>query len=384
MKIGTFPVDKFKHIETPFYYYDMELLKETLKSAKEQSKKNGYIVHYAIKANANKKILETIATAGFGADCVSGNEVKAAILAGFPSSKIVFAGVGKTDKEIIAALEMNISCFNVESLPELEVINEIAKKKGKTANVAIRINPNVDAETHEYITTGVDENKFGFNISQLDTVLEILSKLANIKLIGVHYHIGSQIENLNVYKQLCDKATEIQAYFDVKGIELEHINLGGGLGIDYENPSENLMPDFEAYFDIIAHNFKPGNKKIHFELGRSLVAQCGALVTRVTYVKEGTVKKFAIVDAGMTDLIRPALYQATHQIENLTSELAPVKYDIVGPICESSDCFVKDYDLNETQRGDILAIRSAGAYGEIMASRYNLREIPKSYFSDLL
>lgn len=384
MIIGTFPVEKFKHIETPFYYYDMELLKATLKSAKEQSKKHGYIVHYAIKANANKKILETIATAGFGADCVSGNEVKAAILAGFPSSKIVFAGVGKTDKEITAALEMNISCFNVESLPELEVINEIAKKKGKTAQVAIRINPNVDAETHEYITTGVDENKFGFNLSQLDAVVDILPTLKNIQLIGLHYHIGSQIENLNVYKQLCEKATEIQKYFDEKGIELEHINLGGGLGINYENPQDNLIPDFEAYFDIIAENFKPTNKKIHFELGRSLVAQSGALISRVTYVKEGTIKKFAIVDAGMTDLIRPALYQAVHQIENLTSDLPSQKYDIVGPICESSDCFVKDYSLNETKRGDILAIRSAGAYGEIMASRYNLRELPKSYFSDLL
>lgn len=384
MKIGTFPVEKFKLLETPFYYYDMELLKVTLKSAKEQSKKHGYIVHYAIKANANKKILETIATAGFGADCVSGNEVKAAILAGFPSSKIVFAGVGKTDKEIVAALEMNISCFNVESLPELEVINEIAKKKGKIANVAIRINPNVDAETHKYITTGVDENKFGFNISQLDEVIELLPRLKCVKLIGVHYHIGSQIQNLDVYKQLCEKATELQAYFDNKGIELEHVNLGGGLGIDYDNPQDNLVPDFEAYFEVIAENFKAPSKKVHFELGRSLVAQCGALVTRVTYVKKGTVKKFAIVDAGMTDLIRPALYQATHQIENLTSDLVSMKYDVVGPICESSDCFVEDYELNETQRGDILAIRSAGAYGEIMASRYNLREIPKAYFSDLL
>lgn len=384
MKVGTFPVEKFKNIETPFYYYDMELLKETLKNAKEHSKKHGYIVHYAIKANANKKILETIATAGFGADCVSGNEVKAAILAGFPSSKIVFAGVGKTDKEITAALDMNIACFNVESMPELEVINEIAKKKGKTAEVALRINPNVDAETHEYITTGVDENKFGFNVSQLDGVIESLVNLKHIKLIGVHYHIGSQIENMDVFKQLCERATELQAYFDNKGVELEHINLGGGLGIDYDTPSNNLVPDFEAYFNVFANNLNQGKKSIHFELGRSLVAQSGALITRVTYVKEGTVKKFVIVDAGMTDLIRPALYQATHQIENLTSDLVSVKYDIVGPICESSDCFVKDYDLNETKRGDILAIRSAGAYGEVMASKYNLREIPKAYFSDLL
>lgn len=384
MEIGTFPVEKFKNIETPFYYYDMELLKATLKSAKEHSKKHEYVVHYAIKANANKKILETIAAAGFGADCVSGNEVKAAILAGFPSSKIVFAGVGKTDKEIAAALDMNIACFNVESMPELEVINELAKKKGKIAEVALRVNPNVDAETHEYITTGVDENKFGFNVSQLDTVLAFLDELKHVKLIGVHYHIGSQIENMNVFKQLCERATELQSYFDEKGIKLEHVNLGGGLGIDYDTPKKHLIPDFESYFNVFANNFKPEGKRIHFELGRSIVAQCGALITRTTYVKEGTIKKFVIVDAGMTDLIRPALYQAVHQVENLNSVLAPQKYDIVGPICESSDCFVKDYMINETKRGDILAIRSAGAYGEIMASRYNLREIPKSYFSDLL
>lgn len=384
MKIGTFPVDKFKNLDTPFYYYDMELLKETLKSAKDHSKKYGYTIHYAIKANANKKILETIAAAGFGADCVSGNEVKAAVLAGFPSSKIVFAGVGKTDKEIIAALEMNIACFNVESMQELEVINELAKKKGKIAEVALRVNPNVDAETHEYITTGVDENKFGFNVSQLDAVLDRLSALVNIKLIGVHYHIGSQIENMNVFKQLCVRATELQTYFDQKGVKLEHVNLGGGLGIDYLKPQDNLIPNFENYFKVFADNFKPEGKKIHFELGRSIVAQCGALVTRVTYIKEGTVKRFAIVDAGMTELIRPALYQAVHQIENLTSTLAPTQYDVVGPICESSDCFAKDYLLNETKRGDLLVIRSAGAYGEIMASKYNLRELPKSYFSDLL
>lgn len=384
MKVETFPIEKFENIETPFYYYDMELLEETLKSVGRYSQKYGYIVHYAIKANANKRILETIAAAGFGADCVSGNEVKAAAAAGFPSSKIVFAGVGKTDKEIIAALDMNISCFNVESLSELEVINELAEKKGKQAEVALRINPNVDAETHKYITTGVDENKFGFNVSQLDTIITALSSLKYLKLIGVHYHIGSQIENMNVFKQLCERVMELQSYFNDKGIKLKHVNLGGGLGIDYKQPDMHPIPNFETYFEVFANNLKLMDEDVHFELGRSLVAQCGILVTRVIHVKEGTTKKFVIVDAGMTDLIRPALYQATHQIENLTSELAPFQYDIVGPICESSDCFVKDYKMSETKRGDLLAIRSAGAYGEIMASRYNLRELPKPYFSDSL
>lgn len=384
MAPGTFPTEKIKNLETPFYYYDINLLKDTLKKIKDETKKHDYVVHYAIKANANKKILETIATQGLGADCVSGNEVKAAVLAGFPPSKIVFAGVGKTDKEILTALEIEISCFNVESLPELIVINDLAKKKGKVARVALRVNPNVDAETHKHITTGTDENKFGFNVAQLPSVLEVLPSLKNISLIGVHYHIGSQIVNMNVFKHLCEEVAKIQGIFLAENIQLEHINLGGGLGIDYDNPSENLIPDFEAYFKVFADNLTIKNLKVHFELGRSVVGQCGNLITKVTYVKEGINKKFVVVDAGMSDLIRPALYDAHHRIDNLTSTLPEEEYDIVGPICESSDTFAVNYQLNKTDRGDLLVIRSAGAYGEVMASRYNLRELPKAYYSDLL
>lgn len=380
---GTFPVEKLKNIETPFYFYDMDVLKQTLKTVKDETKKYGFVQHYAVKANANRKILEIIATEGLGADCVSGNEVKAAVNAGFPASKIVFAGVGKTDKEINLALDLNIFCFNVESLPELEVINELAAKKGKIAQVALRINPNVDAHTHEYITTGLNENKFGFNMAHLDTVIEKLSQLKSIKLIGIHFHIGSQIEDIQVFKPLCEKVNDLQIYFEQKGIKLEHINVGGGLGIDYENPNEHPLPDFKDYFDLFHTNLKlREGQTLHFELGRSIVGQCGSLITRVVYIKEGETKKFAILDAGMTDLIRPALYQAYHKIENISSNLPIQKYDIVGPICESSDFFAKDYELNETQRGNLLALRSAGAYGEIMASQYNCREIPKAYFSD--
>lgn len=380
---GTFPVEKLKNIETPFYFYDMDVLKQTLKTVKDETKKYGFVQHYAVKANANRKILEIIATEGLGADCVSGNEVKAAVNAGFPASKIVFAGVGKTDKEINLALDLNIFCFNVESLPELEVINELAAKKGKIAQVALRINPNVDAHTHEYITTGLNENKFGFNMAHLDTVIEKLSQLKSIKLIGIHFHIGSQIEDIQVFKPLCEKVNDLQIYFEQKGIKLEHINVGGGLGIDYENPNEHPLPDFKDYFDLFHTNLKlREGQTLHFELGRSIVGQCGNLITRIVYIKEGETKKFAIVDAGMTDLIRPALYQSYHKIENISSNLPIQKYDIVGPICESSDFFAKDYELNETQRGNLLALRSAGAYGEIMASQYNCREIPKAYFSD--
>ncbi|WP_029905022.1 diaminopimelate decarboxylase [Prevotella sp. 10(H)] len=383
MTKGNFPVDKLKGIETPFYYYDMDLLKKTLKIVKEETKKYGFIQHYAVKANANRRILELIASEGFGADCVSGNEVKAAVNAGFPASKIVFAGVGKTDKEINLALDLNIFSFNVESLPELEVINELANKKGKLAQVALRINPNVDAHTHEYITTGLNENKFGFSLAHLDAVIETLQTLKSIKLIGIHFHIGSQIEEIKTFEPLCEKVNELQIYFEEKGIKLEHINLGGGLGIDYENPDAHLIPDFASYFEMFHKYLKLRDGQMaHFELGRSIVAQCGALVTRVVYVKQGEQKAFAIVDAGMTDLIRPALYQAYHKIENISSDLPVKKYDVVGPICESSDVFVKSYDLNETSRGDMLVLRSAGAYGEIMASQYNCRELPKPYYSD--
>jgi len=383
MTKGNFPVEKLKGIETPFYYYDTDLLKKTLKIVKEDTKKYGFIQHYAIKANANRRILELIASEGFGADCVSGNEVKAAITAGFPASKIVFAGVGKTDKEINLALDLNIFCFNVESMPELIVINELAAKKGKTAQVALRINPDVDAHTHEYITTGLNENKFGFSLAHLENVIEVLKSLKNIKLIGIHFHIGSQIEEVDTFEPLCAKVNELQDFFESKGIKLENINLGGGLGINYEDPDSQPIPDFDTYFDLFHKNLKVRDgQTVHFELGRSIVAQSGALVTKVTYVKHGESKTFVITDAGMTDLIRPALYQAYHKIENISSDLPVQKYDVVGPICESSDVFVKDYELNETQRGDVLVLRSAGAYGEIMASQYNCRDLPKSYFSD--
>lgn len=381
MTLGTFPTEKFKNIETPFYYYDMELLNQTLNEVKSNANEHKFSVHYAIKANANRRILDTIAAAGFGADCVSGNEIRLAISAGFPASKIVFAGVGKTDKEIGIALDVNISCFNVESLPELDAINEQAKKKGKVANVALRINPEVDAETHKNITTGTSENKFGLNIGQLDAIIEHLSSLENIKLTGVHYHIGSQIKNLQVFEKLCKRAMEIEEYLDNKGVELEHINFGGGLGIDYENPAANPISDFRAYFDVFANNIQT-DKKIHFELGRSLVGQCGSLITRTVYVKEGETKKFVILDGSMTELIRPALYEARHQIVNLVSDMPEEEYDVVGPVCESSDTFAVNYKMKGTKRGDFIAILSAGAYGETMSSRYNMRDLPRSYFSD--
>ena len=378
-----YPIDKFKNIPTPFYYYDLNVLRDTLKEINQLTAGHNFEVHYALKANVNPEILEIIKEAGLGADCVSGGEVQAAVNAGIPSSKIVFAGVGKADWEINLALENDIFCFNVESVPELEVINELATAKNKTASVALRINPNVDAHTHNYITTGLNENKFGINMEDIDKVINVLPDLKNIRMIGIHFHIGSQITDMTAYHNLCVRITEIEEIFASKNIIVQHINVGGGLGINYEHPNHFPIPEFETYFRTFKEHFNllPG-QTLHFELGRSVVAQCGSLISKVLYVKEGSTKNFVILDAGFTDLIRPALYQAYHRIENLSSDLPVEQYDVVGPICESSDVFDKDCYLNKTRRGDIIAIRSAGAYGEIMASQYNLRALPKAYTSD--
>lgn len=378
---GSFPIESFSKQQTPFYAYDKELLQKTLNVVSSESRKYGYHVHYAIKANANPTILQMICAANLGADCVSGGEVNAAVEAGFSPDKIVFAGVGKADWEIDLALERDIFCFNVESEPELENINTLAAQKNKIARVALRINPNVDAHTHSYITTGLNENKFGFSIESLPQVVILLKKLSNVKLIGLHFHIGSQITDMSAFQDLCIKINELQDFLKEKGIRCQHINVGGGLGINYQHPNHVPVADFESYFKVFHDYLKQDKDQIvHFELGRSVVAPCGSLITKVLYVKKGVSKQFAIVDAGMTDLIRPALYQAYHHIENITSNGNEEKYDIVGPICESSDTFAKDFSLNAVKRGDLLALRSAGAYGEIMASRYNLRELPKSYF----
>ena len=382
---GTFPVEKFKQLPTPFYYYDMDLLQRTLDVVKAESSKYGYHVHFAIKANANPRLLALIAKNGLGADCVSGGEVQAALDAGFPANKIVFAGVGKADWEINLGLDNDIFCFNVESLAELEVINELAATKQKVASIALRINPEVDAHTHAKITTGMKENKFGINLSQLASVTDRLAEMKHVRLIGIHCHIGSQITDMSAFRNLTIRINEIQDDLAAKGIVVENLNFGGGLGIDYYHPNHLSIPAFDNYFAAI-HSLlqvRPG-QQVHFEPGRSIVAQCGTLISRVLYVKEGETKKFAILDAGFTELIRPAMYDAYHRIENISSDEPVELYDVVGPICESSDVFGKEVELNKAHRGDFLALRSAGAYGEVMASQYNCRKLPVAYYSDEL
>mgnify|MGYP000436617272 FL=1 len=384
--VQKFPIDKFKKIETPFYYYDCDLLRETLQAINKELKKyENFIVHYAIKANANAKVLNIIQQTGMGADCVSGGEIQRCLDCGFPADKIVYAGVGKSDWEINLGLDHDIFCFNVESVAELEVINELAAKKGKVANVCFRINPDVSANTHAKITTGLAENKFGIAMQDMLPTILAASKMSNIHFIGLHFHIGSQLLEMTDFRHLCSRINEIQDGLEQENIKIKNINVGGGLGIDYDNPDNHPIPDFKSYFYTFARylNLREG-QKLHFELGRAVVGQMGSLITRTLYVKQGTAKQFAIVDAGMTDLIRPALYQASHKIENLSSDDALHAYDVVGPICESSDVFAKGIELNTVHRGDLIAMRSAGAYGEIMASQYNCRKLPVGYTSDEL
>jgi diaminopimelate decarboxylase len=383
---GQFPIEKFQSLRTPFYYYDMDLLRATLASINQEAGKHeGFIVHYAVKANANLNVLRCIKQAGLGVDCVSGGEIEAALKAGFSAEKIVYAGVGKSDWEIILGLKSGIHCFNVESIPELEVINELAAEHHTIAKVAFRINPDVGAHTHANITTGLAENKFGIAMRDMESVIEYAQTMKNVEFIGLHFHIGSQILDMADFQALCNRINDLQNQLESHRIIVKSINVGGGLGIDYQHPNRMPIPDFKAYFDTYATKLKlrPG-QELHFELGRAVVAQMGSLITRTLYIKEGATKKFCIVDAGMTDLIRPALYQAYHKIENISSEEPMEAYDVVGPICESSDVFAKQIDLNKAKRGNLIAIRSAGAYGEIMASQYNCRQLPKGYTSDEL
>ncbi len=379
--MSKFPLEEFESRTTPFYYYDMNLLSETLDAIKAAAPEKEYHVHYAIKANANPAVISAIANAGLGVDCVSEGEIRAALRAGFPASRIVFAGVGKGDSEISYALEQGIKCFNVESLAELKIIQEIAGVKDKVADIALRVNPDIDAHTHHYITTGLKENKFGIVLEMLREAVDYCLTQPNLHLVGLHFHIGSQITVMEPFKLLCERINSLIDTYKKLGVEFHSINVGGGLGIDYDDPDAHPIPDFNSYFSVFRNNLKlePG-QELQFELGRAIVGQCGSLITKVRYVKDGLKKKFVIVDAGMTDLIRPALYQAHHLIQNLSATGAATEtYDVVGPICESSDCFGEDETLPLTKRGDLLALRSAGAYGEIMASQYNCRSLPGSF-----
>ena len=270
---GNFPITAFQSQQTPFYYYDLDLLQRTLEEIKAQAPEPHFHVHYAMKACVNPAVLKTICEAGLGADCVSGGEIEAALAAGIPPERIVYAGVGKADWEIKLGLHNDIYCFNAESEAELEVINALAAEMGKTARIALRVNPNVDAHTHHYITTGLDENKFGIDLSQVGQVAVLVKRLPNLKLVGLHFHIGSQITDMVPFQNLCVRINEIQEQLADKGIRVSDINVGGGLGINYEHPNHCPIADFEGYFKVFRKHLQLREGQIlHFELGRSVVA----------------------------------------------------------------------------------------------------------------
>ena len=384
-------IEKLDRIATPFYYYDMDLFRKTVDHVAELASQYDIKVHYAIKANVERRLLEYISSKGFGADCVSGNEVLHAHSCGFPADKIVYAGVGKSDKEIYSALKLGIEAFNCESLQEIYVINEMAHRYGLKANVSVRINPDIDAHTHKYVTTGLYENKFGISQHEFEKLIDILTKSTHINFIGLHFHIGSQITRVEeVFGLECRRVNEIVAYFERNGLKIRNINLGGGLGVDYDDPDGSPVADFGTWFSTIAANIvRRPDQQVHVEPGRSLVAQCATLISRVVFVKSGETKNFLIMDAGMNDLIRPALYGAYHKIENLSAEMRTFfpthqAYDIGGPVCESSDVWGAGRLLPLSVRGDLMAIRSTGAYGQVMASHYNMKDLAPSVFSDRL
>jgi diaminopimelate decarboxylase len=368
--------------QTPYYFYDLDLLNETLNCLESNAKGASFKVHYAVKANNNGEILQLISERGLGADCVSGGEIKWALEAGFHPEEIVFAGVGKTDEEITYALENEVGMIHCESLQEILVIDEIARELNTFANIALRLNPNVNPLTHEKISTGLKENKFGLTSLEFEELIGLYPTLKNIRIVGMHFHVGSQINDMSVFVELCDRINELAPIFTTCIGPLEYLNVGGGLGIDYYEPDANPIPDFEAYFEVFKTCLElDPSVPVHFELGRSIVGQCGSLHTKVLYIKKSEEKNFAVLDAGMTELLRPALYNAYHKMERLdgleTSE--EFHYDIVGPICESSDCFGKDILLPELNRGDIITIRSCGAYAESMSLNYNGRDKVHSY-----
>lgn len=379
----------FRRVATPFYYYDIDLFRSTVEKVAALSESAGIRVHYSVKANSDRRLNDIISSHGLGADCVSGDEIDFAVSCGYDPKQIFFAGVAKSDREICQAFQVGIGAFVVESLEEIEIVSDIARRLGRKAPMSLRINPNIDPHTHHYITTGLYEDKFGISDRSFGEAVSMVKDNPYIDFYGLQFHIGSQIlEVEDVIKLECEKVNKVVRIFEETGLVVRNIDLGGGLGVDYDDPDGHPVPDFESWFETIDKNLeRRPDQVVHIEPGRSLVAQSGSLITEVLYVKKGENKRFLMVDAGMNDLIRPALYGAYHKIENVTAFYEDNNrqtrvYDVVGPVCESADCFGKERALAKSRRGDRIAIRSSGAYGQVMASRYNMRPFAPSVYSD--
>ena len=375
---------KLRGYETPFYLYATALSRQTLESVVYESKKYGYKVHYAIKANYDDHLLAIIREYGLGIDCASGNELRKAVEAGFDPKGIVYAGVGKRDKELRYAIGQEIMAINCESIEELELVDRLAGEAGKKTDVALRINPDIDPKTNHCIDTGQADSKFGISYEEVLEHAKEIKSLKHINIVGIHLHIGSQIRELHVFENMCNKVNVIVENLEKLGFSFRFVDVGGGLGVNYDVPENEPIPNFASLFSIVHNHLAVGDREVHFEFGRSIVAECGELITTVLFNKTtATGRKLVIVDASMTELIRPALYGSYHNIENITSEdEAREKYTIVGTACESTDVFDENVTLRKTRRGDLLTLKSAGAYGMSMASRYNLHDLPGAVYSD--
>jgi diaminopimelate decarboxylase len=358
---------------TPVYVYSSKCFIDKFTQLDEALSNHPHLICYSVKSNSNINILRMMQALGCGMDVVSGGEIYRAIAAGVKPEKIVYAGVGKTQPEIELALTTGIRMFNCESLPEIEKINAIAQKINKTACIAIRVNPDVEANTHHYITTGKKENKFGLSMQLLPHIVNTIKNMSHVQLTGLHVHIGSQITEVKPFEEACNRALEVMTKLKEMGVECTTLNLGGGFGIQY-NDGDSL--DIDRWAKVIDNAIKDKNIFLIIEPGRYISGSSGALLTRVQYKKKADTKTFIIVDSGMHQLIRPTLYQAYQHIANVTLRDGEEIVDVVGPICESGDFFAKDREISYTKQDDCLAVLSAGAYGMAMASRYNSHPLP--------
>ncbi|PCJ48691.1 MAG: diaminopimelate decarboxylase [Gammaproteobacteria bacterium] len=361
-----------KEIQTPFYCYSQTSIEQAYLSYKDNLKELNFMICYAVKANTNQAVIKTLADVGAGADVVSEGELRRALKAGVPAEKIVYSGVAKTKHEIIFALGKNIFQFNVESENELELLNKLAKQSNKVAAIAFRINPDIDANTHEKISTGKAENKFGIPISKAREIYARAAKLSNIKIQGVDVHIGSQLTDLEPFKKTFERIKLLVSELDDDGIKIDVIDVGGGLGVNYEN-KKDISHGIEDYCKMLVEIFSTSHCKILLEPGRSIVADSGLLVSKVVYKKQGEERTFLIIDAAMNDLLRPSMYDAYHDIYSITKKHQTETYDVVGPVCETGDTFARNRTMAKMDEGDLLVIASVGAYGSVMSSTYNTR-----------
>jgi diaminopimelate decarboxylase len=369
------PADKLaEHFDTPLYVYSRAALTAAYLAYADACQGRRAAIHVAVKANSNLGVLNVFARLGAGFDIVSGGELARVLAAGGKAADVVFSGVGKSADEMRVALEAGVKCFNVESLPELDRLNAVAGALGRQAPVSLRVNPDVDPKTHPYISTGLKANKFGIAFSEARAAYRAAAALPNLRIVGIDCHIGSQITELSPYLDATDKLLDLVEQIEADGVPIHHIDVGGGLGITYDDETPPEIGAFVrallARIDARGH----GQREIFFEPGRSLTGNAGILLTRVEFLKPGEEKNFAIVDAAMNDLARPAMYEAYHAIVPVTprADAAPVCYDVVGPVCESGDWLGRERTL-ALEPGDLLAIRSAGAYGFTMSSNYNTR-----------